>query len=297
MTIGIYAYKDMYADEIIYVGKSEVSIENRHKQHLKGNQVIDNIIKSNPNRYELVILKECSADECDNYESKFITEYETFRYKYGKGFNFTEGGDGGKRKPDLGQDDLHGVELILRKFEDSHYYFKMNYYSPDYKMKTLKAKTLYDLKSQAEKNNLIIFSYSELAEKYPYDDIHIGTLKVGKNPIEDNPFPMITEHIHTIQQLSYDEGEDYIYDLACSIYGDRFLKEVKFICEITGFEDNSRIKSKIEEREFFVDTTFYERYVYNVERYNNGGYYCSKETYENQVKFIEKYEEKYKDKL
>lgn len=297
MTVGIYAYNDLYNDEIIYVGKSEVSIENRHKQHLNGDQVIDNIIRSNPKRYELIILKECEAEQCDEYEAMFIEEYETFRYKHGKGFNFTAGGDGGKRKPDLGQNDLHGVDLILRKFGDSPYYFRMKYYTASYKLKTLKAKTLDELKAKAEKNKLVIFSYSDLAERFPYDKIHLGTPKVGTNPIEDSPFPMVTEHIYAIQKLPYDEGEEYVYDLACSIYGDRFLKEVKLICEVTGFENNPHIKSKIEEREFWVDTNFYKSAVYNIERYHNGGYTCCRETYENQVKFIEEYEEKYKDRL
>ena len=73
--------------------------------------------------------------------------------------------------------------------------------------------------------------------------------------------------------------------------------EYKYITKITGFKDNERVKSKIEEREFIVDTNFYKSAVYNIERYHNGGYTCCKETYENQVNFIAEYEEKYKDKL
>ena len=296
MTIGIYAYKDLYKDEIIYIGKSEVSIENRHKQHLKGNQVIDNILQTNPNRYELIILKECKPVECDIFEKEYIEEFQTFRYKHGKGFNFTSGGDGGQRKPDLWQDDLHGVELILRKFEDSPYYFKLVYKRSVLKKDTIKTKTLDEMFAEADKLHIPIFSYSELAKKYPYDNIYLPIPEMWHNPLESRNFPFVTEHIYKIRELPNDKAKEYVYNLASNIYGQRFLDEVKLICKETGFENDKKIQSKIKEREYFVDTTFYERYVENIKNYENGTYVCSKESYDNLVKFIEEYEEKYKDK-
>lgn len=92
---GIYQYKDLKTDEIVYVGKdSRIDINKRHKQHLQQSlydaQQINRVIQNNPDRYEYSVLycsDDVSDDDLNMLEMSFIE-------RYNPKFNFTKGGDG-----------------------------------------------------------------------------------------------------------------------------------------------------------------------------------------------------------
>lgn len=91
-TSGIYGYWDKLKDEIVYVGQA-VDIRLRHNEHYSparyNAQTINGVLQSNKNRYEIIILKECSIDYLDFWE---ITLIALFNPK----FNFTDGGEGSR---------------------------------------------------------------------------------------------------------------------------------------------------------------------------------------------------------
>ncbi len=107
---GIYAYVDKKkkTEEIIYIGKdSSLYRKICHSQHHQPSkydvQRINQILQSNPDRYEYVELirldKNITDDELTEYEIKYIALYNPK-------FNFTEGGDGfgsGENNPFYGK--------------------------------------------------------------------------------------------------------------------------------------------------------------------------------------------------
>ena len=104
---GIYAYIDKKTDKIVYIGKdSNLHRKIRHQQHhipSKYNvQRINQILQTNPNRYEYIELiklnKNVTDKELNELEINYISLYDPK-------FNFTEGGDGfgsGKNNPNFG---------------------------------------------------------------------------------------------------------------------------------------------------------------------------------------------------
>ena len=104
MTSGIYAYYDTLDDMIVYVGQS-VNIRKRHNEHFSRRlydvQKVNSILQNNPERYSLIILKECEVDLLDYWEITFIA---LFNPK----FNFTNGGGGikGHKHSDYTKDKL-----------------------------------------------------------------------------------------------------------------------------------------------------------------------------------------------
>ena len=86
---GIYFYRDLREDEIIYVGQSR-HIYERHRSHLAPSsynaQPINRVIQNDPSRYILEIERRCSENELDDLEVQYI---KLLKPK----FNFTKGGD------------------------------------------------------------------------------------------------------------------------------------------------------------------------------------------------------------
>ena len=94
---GIYAYKDIKTDEIVYIGKDSLLYKkSRHIQHHSKQrydaQKINRILQLNPGRYEYTEIirlpQNTSRNELDDFERRYIN-------LYAPKFNFTEGGDGG----------------------------------------------------------------------------------------------------------------------------------------------------------------------------------------------------------
>lgn len=86
---GIYFYRDLKEDEVIYVGQSR-NIYERHRGHLAPSsynaQPINKVIQNDPPRYSLEIERRCSIEELDSLEIQYI---KLLNPK----FNFTPGGD------------------------------------------------------------------------------------------------------------------------------------------------------------------------------------------------------------
>lgn len=72
---GIYFYRDLKEDEIIYVGQSK-DIYKRHRTHLIEStyydQPINRVLQNDPSRYILEIKRRCSLDELDDLEIEYI---------------------------------------------------------------------------------------------------------------------------------------------------------------------------------------------------------------------------------
>lgn len=86
---GIYFYRDLKEDEIVYVGQSR-DIYQRHRGHLVPSsydeQPINRIIQNDPARYILEIERRCSPNELNDLEIMYIKLLQPK-------FNFTSGGD------------------------------------------------------------------------------------------------------------------------------------------------------------------------------------------------------------
>ena len=86
---GIYLYRDLKEDEVVYVGQS-VNIYSRHRNHLSpssyNSQPINRVLQNDPSRYILEIERRCSKEELNDLERMYI---EVLKPK----FNFTLGGD------------------------------------------------------------------------------------------------------------------------------------------------------------------------------------------------------------
>lgn len=94
---GIYGYYDIKKNQMVYIGQSQ-DICKRHFQHMNPSryncQVINRIIQNNPDRYELVIIKDrpyFSKEDRDILEKHYIQFYNTFLDD--NKFNYTLGGD------------------------------------------------------------------------------------------------------------------------------------------------------------------------------------------------------------
>ncbi len=94
---GIYGYYDIEKNQIVYIGQSQ-DICKRHFQHMNPSryncQAINRIIQNNPDRYELVIIKDrpwFSKEDRDILEEHYIEFYNTFADN--DKFNYTSGGD------------------------------------------------------------------------------------------------------------------------------------------------------------------------------------------------------------
>ena len=89
MICGIYFYRDLKKDEVIYVGQSR-NIYERHRSHLAQSnydaQPINKVIQNDPPRYNLEIERRCSIEELNDLEIQYI---KLLNPK----FNFTKGGD------------------------------------------------------------------------------------------------------------------------------------------------------------------------------------------------------------
>ena len=91
---GIYLYRDLKNDEVIYVGQS-TNIYQRHRSHLVESsyhaQPINRVLQNNPTRYILEIERRCSIDELNQLEQNYIALLKPR-------FNFTSGGKHKKHK-------------------------------------------------------------------------------------------------------------------------------------------------------------------------------------------------------
>lgn len=93
---GIYCYKDLQTNEIIYVGKdSNIDKKKRGRDHLApsnyNQQPINRVLQNNATRYRyqaLWTIDDCTTNHLNQMEIYFIR-------KYNPKFNFTTGGDGG----------------------------------------------------------------------------------------------------------------------------------------------------------------------------------------------------------
>lgn len=117
---GIYCYKDVKTNEIVYVGKdSHINEDRRHRQHLTPSgydrQPFNRILQNNPTRYEYNVLKK------GNFDNKWLSFLEIiFIKRYSPKFNFTVGGDGSKGY-------VHSEESKL-KMSESHKGEKNHFY-------------------------------------------------------------------------------------------------------------------------------------------------------------------------
>lgn len=85
---GIYFYRDLKNDEIVYVGQS-TNIYQRHQQHYYksayNNQPINRVLQNNKLRYILEIERRCLPEELNELEQEYIDLLQPR-------FNFTKGG-------------------------------------------------------------------------------------------------------------------------------------------------------------------------------------------------------------
>lgn len=86
---GIYYYRDLKEDKVIYVGQSK-NIYTRHRNHFAksayNDQPINRILQNDPLRYILEIERRCSPSELNVLEKEYIALLKPK-------FNFTTGGD------------------------------------------------------------------------------------------------------------------------------------------------------------------------------------------------------------
>ena len=108
MTKGIYQYKDLVKNIVVYIGKDSHIDENRRNYYHNlpscyDSQKINQVIQNNHSRYEY--SKICEYDDLTDDELNYLEVKEIMKHKflYGKipKFNFTIGGEGkiGYRKP------------------------------------------------------------------------------------------------------------------------------------------------------------------------------------------------------
>ena len=92
MNSGIYGYWDNLKDELVYVGQA-FDIKLRHAEHMSPSrynaQTINRALQNNKERYDLIVLKECSIDDLNYWEMTLIA---LFNPK----FNYTIGGEGSR---------------------------------------------------------------------------------------------------------------------------------------------------------------------------------------------------------
>ena len=82
---GIYAYRDIDTNQIVYVGLTTQSFNVRHKQHLvsKKNNLFENKLQKHPDKYELIPLLSfftynVSHDELNYWEKYYIKQCKTY---------------------------------------------------------------------------------------------------------------------------------------------------------------------------------------------------------------------------
>ena len=96
---GIYQYKDLKTDEIVYVGKdSHIDKYKRHKDHLRpsnyNQQQINRVLQNNPDRYEYGVI--WATEDCTTLK---LNKMEILFGKiYNPRFNFDKFGKGGPTK-------------------------------------------------------------------------------------------------------------------------------------------------------------------------------------------------------
>ena len=98
---GIYQYRDLETDTIVYVGKdSHINNRIRDKEHKSPSrynaQPINKILQNNLNRYQYEVI--CQYEDITDEELNYIEIKEILKHKFLYGdipkFNFTIGGDG-----------------------------------------------------------------------------------------------------------------------------------------------------------------------------------------------------------
>jgi len=91
--VGIYKIENLINNKI-YVGKSEVSVENRLNEHKKGyksNQHLQRAIKRyGIDNFTFEILEECSKEDCCEKERQWINKLNCM---FPNGYNYTSGGE------------------------------------------------------------------------------------------------------------------------------------------------------------------------------------------------------------
>lgn len=94
MTCGIYSITNKNTGKM-YIGQS-INIENRFKQHCYGHNkhswIDKDIRRIGKENFCFKIIHECSEENLDDEERKFINLYCTFQ----QGYNLTSGGNGGR---------------------------------------------------------------------------------------------------------------------------------------------------------------------------------------------------------
>lgn len=88
----IYSYQDLENPDKYYIGKTEVPIERRDREHKYGKLIFDKMYRAHPERFKLSILKTCqSTKELNSWERIFIAQFNCIE----NGYNFHDGGEGG----------------------------------------------------------------------------------------------------------------------------------------------------------------------------------------------------------
>lgn len=100
---GIYQYRDLKTDEIVYIGKdSHIHKNARHIAHHSpckyNDQQINRVLQNNTDRYqyEIIYSGDYSEDVLNTLEINTIEEFKMFHGGLRPKFNFTDGGDGSK---------------------------------------------------------------------------------------------------------------------------------------------------------------------------------------------------------
>lgn len=96
---GIYAYRDIDTNQIVYIGQTGNSFGERHKQHLKAkkNNLFENKLQKHPDKYKLTPLLSfftynISHDELNYWEKYYINQCKTYHKINEDAFNLTIGG-------------------------------------------------------------------------------------------------------------------------------------------------------------------------------------------------------------
>ena len=100
---GIYQYRDLKTNKIVYIGKdSYLDINKRHNQHMQPSnydtQVFNRALQNNPERYryEIVYAGDFSEDMLNTLEINTIAEFKLMNNGKRPKFNYTDGGQGNK---------------------------------------------------------------------------------------------------------------------------------------------------------------------------------------------------------
>lgn len=223
--IGIYSYVDIKTMEVIYVGQSRRVYE-RHREHFHGQQPIDKKLRDDPIRYQLRIECECSTEELNDKEKKYIALYNPeYNYTSGGDYNYTT--MCGSRKYDLWDTSkIHYVSHVNQnRNRPFRLYYKGQYVNLGYFEDWISAEVVWDLiNEEFEGGNMklsksAVNSFLKCRREFQY-------MYIDKIQQQPNEFMQLGTDVHNI-------AETFIQDF--DIDGD-FYEQLVDIYESSGSE-------------------------------------------------------------